>query len=427
MKTLSSYLFAKRLLALSLAAPLLGHAAVEYNKWVAVEAPASTGAACGNGSLYHYFVNRAPNTKKTLVYFEGGGACWNQTACLGKGKFSEVATNPEGVPSNYLSQLNLAAFGMISPMIWRDSILTKTVTQSWNIVYVPYCTGDAHAGNAVNVYKDVDATKPLTYFHRGHTNAKEVARWVSQNVPTDELLVSGFSAGGVGASANYIVMRNAINPAKSSLLSDAGPLFPTPQSGARDKYPSLPLHNQIRSSWGFDRPEGILTEGLAQYPGAEAIRTNIGALNGELAKIFPQDRFGFTNMQQDGVFSTFSYRLFYPEIASISDTKKREAAYNQLWMKDINNLTGALQQSPNVGYYIPFFRPLIKSHTLTTLDYAGTAIEDAGYKSVETFIQNTLDRSAKPIRAVEKDHFWDFLRPVDGIQWLVYLVQDLFV
>lgn len=428
MQSSSVRVLAKQLVSLAFVAPLLGHAAVTYNKWVAVEAPAASGAACGNGSVYHYFVNRAVNTTKTLVYFEGGGACWNQRDCLGKGKFSEVASNPNGVPTNYLSQINLAAFGMISPMIWRNDILAKSVTQNWNLVYVPYCTGDAHGGNTVTVYNDKDPSQPLTYYHRGYINAKQVARWINANLPTTELLVSGFSAGATGASINYVTMRTTINPIKSSFFSDAGPLFPAPQdTGTKAEYPSLPLHQKIRQAWGFDRPDGCLTEILDHYPQAESVRNDFGQVNNELAKLFPQDRFGYAAMQMDGVFANFSYRLFYPEIAGITNTKAREAAYNKLWSKDMAHWTEGLGKTPNIGYYVPFFRPLIKSHTLTTLDYAGTAIEDAGLRSVETFIQNTIDRRAPPIRAIEKDHVSDYFRIVDGIQWLVYLVQDFFV
>lgn len=414
-------------LALMLAAPMLAQASTAYLKWVPVQAPVASGATCGNGTPFHFFVNRAIGTRKTLIYFEGGGACWQQRECLGKGKFSEVATNPNGVPANYFSQINLAAFGLVSPMIWRLSPLNRTVTQSWNLVYVPYCTGDVHTGNAVGVYGDQTPSSPLSYFHRGHVNAQQVAKWVAANLPSDDLLVSGFSAGSTGATANYAMVRDTVRPARSSMLNDAGPLFPAPQSSTAAQHPSLPLHNRIREAWGFDRPQGILSNLLARYPGMDAVRTDLGALNNALARQYPQDRFGYAVMQQDGVFSAFSYRLFNPDIAAISDTKTRDAAYNRLWRKDLANWTAQLDQSPNIGYYVPLFRPLIKSHTLTTLDYAGTAIEDQGYRSIETFIQNTLDRSKPPIRAVERDQVSDYFRPADGIQWLIYLFQDLLV
>jgi hypothetical protein len=66
----------------------VGPAPTTFNKWEAIEAPASSGASCGNGSPYRFFVNRttnAANAKKTVIMFEGGGACWEQNACQMKG------------------------------------------------------------------------------------------------------------------------------------------------------------------------------------------------------------------------------------------------------------------------------------------------------------------------------------------------------
>jgi len=398
-----------------------------YLKWSAVQAPVSSGASCGNGTPFHFFVNRSLFSRKTLVYFEGGGACWQQRECLGQGKFSEVATNPNGVPADYFSQLNLAAFGLVSPMITRFNPLNPSLTQSWNIVYVPYCTGDVHTGNAVGVYGDQTPSAPLTYYHRGHVNAQQVARWVAQHLPSDELLVSGFSAGSAGATSNYSTLRDAIRPKRSSLMADSGPLFPAPVGADVTQYPSLPLHNRIREAWGFERADGILTQMIVRHPRMNELRDDIGRINGVLAQIYPQDRFGYTVFQEDGVYSTFSYRLFNPDIAGLSSTAERDAAYNRLWRRDLKNWVDDLAQHPNVGYYIPTFRPLAKSHTLTTFNYSGTAIEERGLWSIEAFIRNTVDRQAAPIRAVEQDQVSDRFRLVDGVQWIIALFQDLFV
>ena len=39
----------------------VGPAPTTFNKWEAIEAPASSGASCGNGSPYRFFVNRTTN------------------------------------------------------------------------------------------------------------------------------------------------------------------------------------------------------------------------------------------------------------------------------------------------------------------------------------------------------------------------------
>ena len=73
--------------ALALAAlPPSGTALAQtYYKWQTVEMPSASGARCGNGSPYRIFVNRTPLTSKTVVMFEGGGACWAKGSCSGEG------------------------------------------------------------------------------------------------------------------------------------------------------------------------------------------------------------------------------------------------------------------------------------------------------------------------------------------------------
>ena len=53
----------------------VGAAPTTFNKWEAIEAPAESGASCGNGTPYRFFVNRttnAANMAKTVIVFEGG-------------------------------------------------------------------------------------------------------------------------------------------------------------------------------------------------------------------------------------------------------------------------------------------------------------------------------------------------------------------
>lgn len=424
---------AVRTLALSagliLAAPLVAQAAVSYYKWTAVTLPASSGATCGNGTPARIFVNRTPLTTKTLVYFEGGGACWDQLACQGKGKLTEVASNPDGVPENYLSQVNLAMFGLATPLITRVPLLGKIYTQSWNLVYVPYCTGDVHTGNAVQTYADADPANPTVYYHHGFLNAKAVGAWMAANLPRPaQLLVSGSSAGGVGSTANYGFLREALNPVKSALVADSGPLFPAPKDGSPSQYPSVPLQNTVRSIWGVDRADGIASELIARYPAAGSV-DDLSTLNTGLPQVFPQDRFGYMSFQEDGIFSAFSYTKFYPAIAALRGTAK-DAALNVLWRKDLNNWVSQLRTaSSNTGFYLPEWRPFLKSHTLVTMDFTGTGIEERNIASVVDFYNNVIDDSQPVMRAIEYDQQGDHQRilAVNPLQWLVALFEGFFL
>ena len=390
-------------------------ASAGYFQWEAVELPASTGASCGNGSPYRFFVNRTPFTTKTVVIFEGGGACWDQNACAGKGEgplgLSILsASNPNGVPADYMTNIfsilngglsGVALGGLITPFSARLHPLQSVQTQSWNIVYAPYCTGDVHTGNKVTVYNDADASTPRTQYHRGSVNGYAMAQWLGKNFKQPErLLVTGFSAGGAGATANYGWVRLAMNPKKSALLADSGPLFQVNRTDSPEVSPSVRLHNKIRDVWGLDGEQGLVTKLLTLYPNAGTAE-NLGSLSTGLAKIFPQDRLNFSTLQRDGIYSAFSYTSFYPEIAAAPSGVPRDTLLNQKWTLEVNKWVDAMKPYPNVGYYVPYQRDLLKSHTLTTLTFSGTAIKEANISSLKVVVDDLIDGKGTPIRAVE--------------------------
>ena len=400
-------------LAAGLSLPLM--ASASFFTWQAVELPASTGAACGDGSPYRFFVNRNPFTTKTVVIFEGGGACWDQNACAGKGEgplgLSILsASNPNGIPKDYMTNpLNvfngglsgLALGGLITPFSMRLHPLQRVQTQGWNIVYAPYCTGDVHTGNKVTSYTDANAAQPRVQYHRGSANGLAMANWLGANLKRpDQLLVTGFSAGGAGATANYTWLRLAMNPKKSAMLADSGPLFQVNRTDSPEVSPSVFLHNKIRNVWGLDGQNGLVTKLLTMYPNAGTAE-NLGSLSTGLGKIFPQDRFNFSVFQQDGIYSAFSYTSFYPEIAAAPSGVTRDTLINQKWSLEVNKWVDAMKPVPNIGFHVPYYRDFLKSHTLTTVTFAGTGIKEANIGSLNAVVDNLIDGSGTPIRAFE--------------------------
>ncbi|MCW7540385.1 pectinacetylesterase family protein [Aquabacterium sp. A7-Y] len=407
----------------ALGLPLLAPwASAGYFQWDTVELPAASGASCGNGTPYRFFVNRTPFTSKTVIVFEGGGACWDQASCLGEGPLS--ATNPDGVPADYLQRLNTAAFGLVTPFTARLHPFDRISTQDWNIVYLPYCTGDVHTGHAVQVYSDRDPAQPRVQYHRGQANATGAARWLREHIGRPaELLVTGFSAGGAGGTGTYPVLRDTLQPQRSSLLADSGPLFPAPRNATPEQAPSLPLHNRIREAWGLDRP-GALLSLYAGRPGLDP--DNLGSVTSALALSYPEDRFSYGLFQKDGVYSAFSYAKFYPDIQNAPDEATRRTLINQRWRQDISQWLPQLDTHANVGYHIPFWRALADAHCLTIVDFSGTGIEERGIADVKPVVENTLVRDTPPMRHVETDQVSDYSRPVNPIQALVTFLQWLF-
>ena len=419
MSRLTSARVAARVLALGLLGASAAHAG--FFQWEAVELPASSGASCGNGTPYRFFVNRTPFTSKTVVMFEGGGACWDQAAC--KGGTLLDAVNPDGIPANYMSDFNRQAhWGLVTPFTARIHPLQAVQTQSWNIVYLTYCTGDVHTGNKVAVYDNVNPSQPLAYYHRGAVNAKAVAAWMAKNMKQpDHLFLTGFSAGGVGSAALYPAFRTALKPKKMALLSDSGPLFDVPKNATPAQAPSVLLHNKIRTVWGLDGPQGLVTELIDKYPQAGSA-DNLGSITAGLGKIFPKDRIGYANFQEDTNFSAFSYQKFYPEIANAPDEATRLKLLNQKWRQELTPWVAQMETQSNIGYYIPNKRELNGSHCLTIVTFGGTSIVERGLSSVKSFVDNLLDGTGPVMRAWESnptsqrvllsDWFADWLAPL---------------
>ena len=204
---------------LTLAAPL---ASAGYFQWDMVELPPESGASCGDGSPYRFFVNRTPLSKDLVMVYEGGGACWDQKACLGEGALG--ATNPFGVPPDYMTTINVA-YGLVTPFNARNSP-QAVQTQSWNMVFLPYCTGDVHSGSKVTVYDDAYPDPPRVQYHAGQANIQAAAEWLRANLGQPaKMMLTGYSAGGVGSTTTYALVREVLEPTdKATLLADSGPL-----------------------------------------------------------------------------------------------------------------------------------------------------------------------------------------------------------
>ena len=171
--------------------------------WSKVELPGTT---CGNGSQYKFFVHRSTSGSQNLLFFfEGGGACWDYDTCSGRAGVIGAA-NPNGISDDYMTQFTAK---YVSPVVnGADPGLpfrsrTDLVTKDWNIVYMPYCTGDVHVGNNVATYVDQTGQQPpLVWRHSGYSNSLAAINYAKVQFPSvQKLLVTGFSAGGTGSSA----------------------------------------------------------------------------------------------------------------------------------------------------------------------------------------------------------------------------------
>jgi hypothetical protein len=320
--------------------------------WEKVALP---GTSCGDGSQYKFFVHRT-GSSDVLFYFEGGGACWDYDTCSGRAGVLGAA-NPNGLTDDYMTGFSPR---YVSPLVnGADPGLplrerTPLVTAGWNVVYMPYCTGDVHIGNRDTVYVDpTGAEPPLSWRHHGFANVTAAAGWVAQQFPAvDRLLVSGYSAGGTAAVAAYWFVRGAIAPRHGFLLDDSGPAHLAPNAA----FPSRALHEQIRESWALDPVLDLLPPSFD--------RNDFGSINAMLATEFPADRLAYTGFLRDYNYSRFSYERFI--------TPNDKESVLALWAGDQQRLFTELGRFPNVSVFVGYERQMNASHCSTIITFLGS-------------------------------------------------------
>ena len=322
--------------------------------WVRVEIP---GTVCSNGSQYRFWYYDSPTSNNMAISFEGGGACWDYPSCSGQTGILGAA-NPNGIPTDYITQQK-AKF--VSPIIngndpgiplFRSK--TNLVTNGWDMVYVPYCTGDVHVGNAVKTYTDpTGVNPPIVFRHNGFNNTIAILNFLKGRFPTiNKLLVTGFSAGGVASNAGFYFARRTLNPARAYLLNDSGPLFPAPSSS----YNSWQLHQTIKNSWN-------LTSVFSQLP-AQFNSNDYGTINSMVTAQFPADFMAYTAYSSDFNVSRFSYERFFPGIT--------QAGILQKWRADQTNLLNQLNGLANWSWHVPWHRPINDSHCVSIITFIGS-------------------------------------------------------
>ena len=213
------------------------------------------------------------DSKNLVIYFAGGGACWDATTCLvvnssAHGPFTEASFN------------SLRDSALPGSILDRD--LANNPYKDWNLFFLPYCTGDLHIGDADRQYTANGTTK--TIHHRGRANTQAfLARIAATQPEPEQVLVTGSSAGGFGAALNYVLVRQTFPKARVFLVDDAGPLF---KSGA------LPanLRAAWAQAWNYD---AVLNE-----IGAEA-KEDFSAVYPALARKFPEDRMALLSSLRD--------------------------------------------------------------------------------------------------------------------------------
>ena len=207
-------------------APITGLTAGSWT-WVDI-----AGAKCRDGSSTGIGVLPAATAStKVMIFLEGGGACFNSTTC---------GSNPQTYGSPQFAGFPGAegAAGIFSRTDNANAV------KDWNMVYVPYCTGDVHGGSATDA--SVDGVIGTQQFVGYNNMTLDLERIVPTFTGTTQVLLTGQSAGGFGAALNYVQTARAFGSTPVTLLDDSGPLLANPTLAAC-------LETQMLDLWGMSK------------------------------------------------------------------------------------------------------------------------------------------------------------------------------
>ncbi len=271
-------------------------------------------AFCANGKSTGIGVNLSstPNAR-VLFYFEGGGACWSDITCYTlmtasyfTSGYGEAEFQAESSDNTYLAM----------PGGFFDRTAASNPFKDYNYIYVPYCTGDVHAGDNLMKY-----TSTHVAHHVGYRN---VTAYLDRIVPTfpstDRVIIAGSSAGGFGAAFNWWQTQQAFgSKIRVDLLDDSG--TPMPPDIEADGYGE----GNLRTAWNL---------AATLPPGCTQCKQSLVGLLGFYEQQFPTHRLALLSYVQDSVLPSF-FGITEPE-------------FEQGLMEDQTNYFGA---STNAKYF----------------------------------------------------------------------------
>jgi hypothetical protein len=156
---------------------------------------------------YYYYARRG-TVNKLVMYYMGGGACWENLTC-------SIPVCSDFAEPDGASQLNAVTDGFF------DLSNPDNPFKDWHMIFVSYCTCDIHFGdNQITysgIFPDIDVS------HLGYHNSRVVEKWAREHfVNPEEIFVTGSSAGAYGALFNAPVNHEAWPASKLTVLADAG-------------------------------------------------------------------------------------------------------------------------------------------------------------------------------------------------------------
>ena len=249
----------------------------EADTWTWIPVPESQ---CADGSSTGLGVNLHPGAELAVIYLEGGGACWDYATCFGVVNTSfHLGGYDEG---SFFSNFT----GVYLSSLFFDRESNKSPTPDAHYIFVPYCTGDVHAGDAVVDMEGLLPWQDGTMHFRG---AHNMERYLELLAPTladvERILVVGASAGGFGALFSWPRIQAAFPGKRVDVIDDSG----APVAMSQERWAMW------RDTWNMK---------LADDCGG--CLSSIGAATQwALDNVLPGNRLALISHQRDTIIATF--------------------------------------------------------------------------------------------------------------------------
>jgi hypothetical protein len=286
--------------------------------------PTCSGAPGTSSSTYSYYFRKG-TTDGLVVFFNGGGACWNSATCskprLAGDKAFFSGKDDQTMVGVYKAEL-LPGDGPARMGGLLDRTNPQNPVRDWSMLFVPYCTGDVHSGAATATYTFPDTGKPFTIEHRGWDNMQVILPWLRVHGPQpSRLLVSGSSAGAYGAATHFTALRTLYPNARAVYLGDSGQGVTTPD------------FERVRNkNWNYTLPSSVFGPKAHNTPDTEVVA--------KLAAHFPKDRFAQFTTIHDA-----TQTAFYAQMGPAGQ------ACNA-WTNKMLNELASRQATPNFRSYV---------------------------------------------------------------------------
>jgi len=253
------------------------------------------GAVCRDGSPLGIYV-RYGSVNKLMIYMEGGGVCISSHWCdHNPANMNQVFPNGSLNGESFSGSL-LVVSGLQAPYTTGifDTTNQANPFLNWNQIYIPYCTGDAHVGTNADASIPNDLGIATQQRFVGYLNMQQ---FISRIVPTfksvQQVVLTGSSAGGLGAGLDFGMVQDAFGKVPVTLVDDSFPPF----TGTQDITPCL--QSLANGLWD-------LTAGLPKDC-AECLDTDGGFANivPYWLQKYPQARLGLVSSIHDQIIRLF--------------------------------------------------------------------------------------------------------------------------